>query len=97
MGRLFEGDRMTKLKTLKDMSIVDEIVEPTGIYKEDLQEAAKEWVDTLSSYRWGFSGEHDIAEAHMNDKVKEILHDDFYHIDLLIKWIEYFFNLDGEE
>jgi hypothetical protein len=32
------------------MPVVDEYVEPTGVYKEDLQDAAREWVKYLENF-----------------------------------------------
>ena len=38
-----------KLKTLNDLEPVDEATEPTGVYKEDLRNAAREWIKQIEN------------------------------------------------
>lgn len=90
--------KMTKkLKTLKDY--IDDCGELFNTWEckdipEELRDIAREWIEHLTDYRWGFKN-NQFNE--LTNEQKKLLDDDFYCIDVVIRWIKYFFEIDDED
>ena len=97
---------MTKLKTLKDMIILNDIVPPKPylIYYDELRQAAREWIKELKKYDSSDDkGYHKQPKYPSSDELSDFVSFKYYEhggdeqeTENLINWIRHFFNLEDE-